>query len=49
LSEPAVVCIYWYTRVYLLDPSVKNWNPLALDVHNFKYIDLESESSSVPK
>jgi oligopeptide transport system substrate-binding protein len=43
LSEPAVVCIYWYTRVYLLDPSVKNWNPLALDIHNFKYIDLETE------
>jgi oligopeptide transport system substrate-binding protein len=50
LSEPAVVCIYWYTRVYLLDPSVKNWNPLALDVHNFKYVDLETpEESSAPK
>jgi oligopeptide transport system substrate-binding protein len=45
LSEPAVVCIYWYTRVYLLDPSVKNWYPLALDLHNFKYIDLEREES----
>jgi oligopeptide transport system substrate-binding protein len=50
LSEPAVVCIYWYTRFYLLDPSVKNWNPLALDVHNYKYIDLETpEESSAPK
>jgi oligopeptide transport system substrate-binding protein len=49
LSEPAVVGIYWYTRVYLLDPSVKNWYPLALDVHNLKYIDLESDSSSVAK
>jgi oligopeptide transport system substrate-binding protein len=50
LNEPAVVCIYWYTRVYLLDPSVKNWYPLALDQHNFKYIDLGSEeNSSAPK
>ena len=49
LSEPAVVCIYWYTRVYLLHPSVKNWYPLALDMHNFKYIDLESDSNSVAK
>jgi len=49
LNEPAVVCIYWYTRVYLLDPSVKNWYPLAIDDHNYKYIDLESDSTSVSK
>ena len=50
LSEPPVVLIYWYTRIYLLDPSVKNWNSLALDDHNYKYIDLESEEgNAVPK
>lgn len=45
LSEPPVVTLYWYTRVYLLDPSVKNWYPLALDEHNYKYIDLETEEN----
>ena len=42
LSEPPAVLFYWYTRIYLLDPSVKNWYPLALDDHNYKYIDLET-------
>ena len=41
LSEPPVVLIYWYTRSYLMQPSVKNWNPLTLDNHNYKFIDLE--------
>jgi oligopeptide transport system substrate-binding protein len=45
LSEPSGVLIYWYTLVYLLDPSVKNWNPLALDDHNYKYIDLEENGT----
>ena len=50
LSEPPVVLFYWYTHVYLLDPSVKNWYPLALDDHNYKYIDLQTEESgSAPK
>jgi len=50
MSQPPVLCVYWYTRFYLLDPSVKNWYPLALDDHNYKYIDLESaENNSVPK
>jgi oligopeptide transport system substrate-binding protein len=41
LSEPPGVIIYWYTTFYLLQPSVKNWNPMALDNHNYKFIDLE--------
>jgi len=41
LSKLPVVLVYWYTRGYLLQPSVKNWNPLALDNHNYKFIDLE--------
>ena len=40
LSEPPVVLISWYTQGYLMQPSVKNWNPLALDNHNYKFIDL---------
>ena len=42
LSKPPVVLIYWYTRGYLMQPSVKNWNPLALDNHNYRFIDLEA-------
>ena len=41
LSKLPVVLIYWYTRGYLMQPSVKNWNPLVLDKHNYKFIDLE--------
>jgi oligopeptide transport system substrate-binding protein len=50
LSEPPVVLVYWFTRFYLMDPSVKNWNPLALDIHNYKYIDLDTEENgAAPK
>lgn len=50
LSEPPVVVVYWLTRFYLMDPSVKNWNPLALDAHNYKYIDLATEENgAAPK
>src|ERR1700726_1604826 len=43
LSELPIVLIYWYTNPYLLQPSVQNWNPLVLDNHNYKYIDLKTE------
>ena len=42
LSEAPVIVLYWYTHGYLIQPSVKNWYPLALDNHNYKFIDLES-------
>jgi oligopeptide transport system substrate-binding protein len=48
LNKPPVVLVYWYTRGYLMQPSVKNWNPLALDNHNYKFIDLKS-TEAVPK
>jgi oligopeptide transport system substrate-binding protein len=41
LAEAPVVPIYWYVRDYLIQPSVKNWTPLALDNHNYKFIDLQ--------
>ncbi|MEM7698219.1 MAG: peptide ABC transporter substrate-binding protein [Verrucomicrobiota bacterium] len=40
LDELPILPIYWYTRVYLLHPDVQNWNPLLLDNHPFKHIDL---------
>jgi oligopeptide transport system substrate-binding protein len=43
LNELPVVLIYWYTDTYLIRPSVQNWNPLVLDNHNYKYIDLKAE------
>jgi oligopeptide transport system substrate-binding protein len=41
LEDPPVVLIYWYTRAYLLQPSVVNWNPLVLDNHPYKFVDLK--------
>lgn len=40
LEELPIIPLYWYTRVFLMHPSVKNWNPLLLDNHPYKYIDL---------
>ena len=42
LDEAPVLVVYWYTHDYLIRPSVKNWYPLALDNHNYKFIDLET-------
>lgn len=41
LDELPMLPVYWYTQKYLLDPAVKNWHPLLLDCHPFKYIALE--------
>ncbi len=41
LDELPILPVYWYTRTYLLHPDVKNWNPLLLDNHPYKHIDLE--------
>ncbi|MDF1825538.1 MAG: peptide ABC transporter substrate-binding protein [Verrucomicrobiales bacterium] len=48
LDELPVLPIYWYTRVYLLHGDVKNWNPLLLDNHPYKHIDLE-RTEEAPK
>jgi len=49
LSKPPVVLLYWHTRGYLMQPSVKNWNPLVLDNHNYKFIDLELRETAPNK
>lgn len=41
LEEMPVIPLYWYTRVYLLRPEVKNWNPMVLDNRPWKHIRLE--------
>ena len=40
LEEMPVVPLYWYTRIYLQDPRVRNWNPKLLDNRPYKYIYL---------
>ena len=40
MAEQPIIPIYWYTRIYLMDPRVKNWNPKSLDNRPWKYIDL---------
>ncbi|AKM11606.1 peptide ABC transporter substrate-binding protein [Croceicoccus naphthovorans] len=45
LKELPIVPMYWYTRVYLLDPRVQNWNPKLLDNRNYKYISLAADKN----
>jgi oligopeptide transport system substrate-binding protein len=40
LDELPIVPLYWYTRIYLQDPRVRNWNPKLLDNRPYKYIYL---------
>ena len=40
LDELPIVPVYWYTRIYLQDPRVRNWNPKLLDNRPYKYIYL---------
>lgn len=42
LDEMPMIPIYYYTRVYLLHPSVKNWHPTFLDHHPYKHVYLEA-------
>ncbi len=40
LSEMPIIPVYWYTTNYLLHTSVKNWHPLLLNNHPYKFVDL---------
>ena len=40
MDDLPVLPLYWYTRVYLKSPDIVNWDPLILDNHPYKYIDL---------
>lgn len=40
LEELPVLPLYFYSRIYLIDPRVKNWNPKALDNRPWKTIYL---------
>jgi oligopeptide transport system substrate-binding protein len=43
LEEMPLIPIYWYTRNYLLHPSVKGWYPNILDRHDYSEVYLEVE------
>lgn len=45
ISEHPMIPIYFYKKVYLIDPSVKNWHSNILDWHPYKYVYLDSSSS----
>ena len=42
LEETPVAPVYTYTRVRLIDPSVKGWEDNILDQHPYKYVYLET-------
>ena len=41
LKDAALLPIYFYSRVYLLDERVKNWNDNPLGYHDYKQVYLE--------
>ena len=41
VDECPVIPIYYYTRIYLLNPKVKGFYPNTLDTHPMKYVDIE--------
>lgn len=46
LEEMPILPLYWYTRVYLLDPRVRNWYPMVLDKRDYRHIYFELPGAS---
>ncbi len=42
VEESPIAPIYTYTRVTLISPSVRGWDPNLLDLHSYKYIHLQA-------
>jgi oligopeptide transport system substrate-binding protein len=38
LGEAPIVPLYFYTHVFLIQPSVRGWHPTWLDHHPYKYV-----------
>ena len=45
MDELPILPIYIYTRVYALNPAVKNWHANVLDHHPWKHVDLEVKAA----
>ena len=41
LEAAPCIPVYYYTHVFLIQPSVKGWHPTLLDHHPYKYVWLE--------
>lgn len=41
MNDTPVLPIYWYTTNYLIRPEVKNWHPLLLNNHPFKFVEIK--------
>jgi len=41
LNAAPIIPIYYYTHVFLIQPSVKGWHPTLLDHHPYKHVWLE--------
>jgi oligopeptide transport system substrate-binding protein len=41
VEELPILPIYFYTRPFLIHPSVRGWNPNILDHHPYKHVWLE--------
>ncbi len=41
-DEAPIIPLYFYTHVFAIRPSVKNWNPTLLDHHPYKYVYLQN-------
>ena len=46
IDESPIMPIYTYTRVFLIDQSVKGWDENVLDQHPYKYVYLEDTNNS---
>lgn len=41
LEEAPIAPVFFGTRIYLCHPSVKNWHPALLGIHQYKYVYLD--------
>jgi oligopeptide transport system substrate-binding protein len=41
VRDAPLLPIYWYTRVYLLDPTVTGWHANLEDKHPVQFLDLQ--------
>lgn len=48
MDEAPMAPIYFYTRVYLMQPSMKGWHSNILDVHMPQFIYLEDTTAPLP-
>src|SRR5690606_9496252 len=40
MNEVPIVPVYYYTRIFMIDPRVEGWHPKLLDNHPYKYVSL---------